>query len=60
MPTARMIPLPRDDKRAVIVWLLIFFSALLWSAIKPRDYFTWFLEVSPALAAVVVLALTYK
>jgi putative membrane protein len=55
-----MIPLPRDDKRAVIVWLLIFFSALLWSAIKPRDYFTWFLEVSPALAAVVVLALTYK
>lgn len=32
----------------------------IWSGINPRDYFTWFLEVSPALVAFVVLALTYK
>ena len=33
---------------------------LIWSAIKPHDYFTWFLEVLPALLAVSVLAFTFK
>jgi putative membrane protein len=32
---------------------------LLWSAIAPHDYFTWFLEVFPALAAFTLLAATY-
>jgi len=31
----------------------------MWSAIRPHDYFTWFMEVLPALIAVVVLAATY-
>lgn len=31
----------------------------LWSAVRPHDYFTWILEVAPALVAVVVLVLTY-
>ena len=31
----------------------------LWSAIRPHDYFTWALEVAPALAAVVLLVATY-
>jgi putative membrane protein len=35
--------------------LLIFFVALISSAIKPHDYFTWFLEVSPALVGLVVI-----
>ena len=43
-----------------ILWLLIFFSVFIWSAISPADYFTWFLEVVPALAGVVILALTGK
>ncbi|WP_428774378.1 DUF2238 domain-containing protein [Vibrio sp.] len=33
---------------------------LVWSAIDPKDYFTWFLEVVPALIGALVLALTYK
>lgn len=33
---------------------------LLWSAINPKDYFTWFLEVSPALLGLIILGLTYK
>lgn len=41
------------------LWLTIFFAVLLWSAINPADYFTWFLEVLPALVGVVVLAGTY-
>lgn len=43
-----------------IVWILIFFSVLIWSGIHPKDYFTWFLEVTPALAGFVALAVTYK
>jgi len=39
-------------------WLGIFFSALLWSAINPKDYLTWILETAPALIALVVLIAT--
>ena len=42
------------------IFLLIYFTILIWSAIYPKDYFTWFLEVLPALIALVVLAFTYK
>jgi putative membrane protein len=35
--------------------LVIFFVALILSAIKPHDYFTWFLEVSPALIGIMVI-----
>jgi len=43
-----------------IVWLAIFFAVLLWSGIAPKDRFTWFLEVAPALVGLVVLAATYR
>ena len=42
------------------LWLGTFFGALIWSAIHPKDYFTWFLEVFPALIGFVLIALTYK
>lgn len=42
------------------LWLAIFTAVLLWSGIHPKDYFTWFLEVVPALIGIVVLAFTYK
>lgn len=41
-------------------WIAIFSGTLIWSGINPRDQFTWFLEVLPAVVAVVVLALTYR
>jgi putative membrane protein len=41
-------------------WISIFFVVLIWSAIYPEDYFTWALEVLPALIGFIVLALTYK
>jgi len=40
------------------IWLTIFFLVLAWSGWKPHDYPTWWLEVIPALVALVVLALT--
>ncbi len=42
------------------LWLIIFFAVLLWSVINPKDLFTWFLEVFPALIALVVLAKTER
>lgn len=32
----------------------------LWSAVRPHDYFTWFLEVLPVIIAVPILAATYR
>lgn len=42
------------------LWLSIYFAILIWSAINPADYFTWFLEVVPALIGLVILAATYN
>ena len=33
---------------------------LIWSGIDPKDQFTWFLEVAPALVGAAVLLLTYN
>ena len=42
------------------VWLGVFFLTLAWSAVNPKDQFTWFLEVFPALIGFVLIAVTYK
>jgi putative membrane protein len=43
-------------------WLFLAVVGIIfaWSAIRPHDYFTWFLEVAPVLAALPVLLLTYR
>lgn len=43
-----------------IIWLFLFFSVLIWSGIMPKDRVTWWLEVLPALVAVIILVATYK
>ena len=43
-----------------IIWLTIFFLVLIWSGINPKDQFTWFLEVLPAIIGIIVLAISYK
>lgn len=48
------------DTRNSIIWIGFFFAALLWSAINPHDYFTWFLEVAPAIIVMLLLASTWK
>ena len=42
------------------LWIAIFLATLLWSGIDPKDRLTWFLEVFPALAGALVLAITHK
>ncbi len=55
-----------NDERTIIqrglipLWLIVFCAFLIWSGIKPHDYFTWFLEVAPALIGLVILGATYK
>jgi len=45
---------------AVTVWLGIYLGVFIWSAIRPHDYPTWFLEVLPAIIALMLLVLTRK
>ncbi|CAM4195342.1 DUF2238 domain-containing protein [Psychrobacter arenosus] len=42
-----------------ILWLAVFFTVLMWSGIQPKSYFTWLLEVAPALIGLTILATTY-
>jgi putative membrane protein len=42
------------------LWLTIFALVFVWSAIRPFDTFTWFLEVLPAVIALLVLLATRK
>ncbi len=48
------------SKGETLIWLAIYGLVLAWSAIGPKDRFTWFLEVLPALMGVAVLAFTWK
>jgi putative membrane protein len=40
------------------IWLTLFFLALGWSAWRPHDYPTWWLEVLPALVVLIVIFFT--
>jgi putative membrane protein len=44
--------------RANSVVLFVFVAVLAWSAVRPHDYFTWFMEVFPALIGVVLVIAT--
>jgi putative membrane protein len=41
-------------------WLLIFAAVFIWSVIQPADFFTWVLEVSPAIIGLFVLLATRR
>ena len=43
-----------------VIWLAIFLGVLVWSGIDPKDTVTWFLEVLPALIALVLIVATRK
>ena len=42
------------------ILICLFFAGLVGSAISPHDYFTWILEVFPAIIGFIVLVLTFK
>lgn len=45
---------------AEILWTVVFAAVFVWSAIDPKDTYTWFLEVLPALAGFAILASTRR
>lgn len=42
-----------------LLLVLLFFAGLIISAIQPHDYFTWILEVFPAIIGFIILSITY-
>ncbi len=47
--------------RHYLTFLLLCLSLVfVWSAIRPHDYFTWFLEIFPIFIALPILFITYK
>jgi len=42
-----------------IFWIGLFIGVFVWSAIAPRDRFTWWLEVVPAIIGAGILAATW-
>ena len=49
------------SNRQYLATLIILVSVVfLWSALRPYDYFTWFLEVFPVLIALPLLILTHS
>jgi putative membrane protein len=44
----------------VFLWVVVYLAVLIWSGIQPKDTFTWFLEVLPAIIGAGVLAFTYR
>ncbi|WP_046225470.1 DUF2238 domain-containing protein [Paenibacillus dauci] len=50
----------RREQKLHIVLLAVTVAVLVWSAIHPHDWFTWILEVFPALIGGAILLLTYR
>jgi putative membrane protein len=42
------------------ILIFLFFIGLIWSGIYPHDYFTWLLEVFPAIIGLIILVSTFK
>ena len=52
-------PLRLTQPRAA-AWIAVFAGVLVWSGIQPKDTVTWMLEVSPAVAAAIILFATRR
>jgi len=59
MPDGRALDVSGRSPWAAL-WAASFAGVLLWSGIKPYDYLTWALEVSPAVIAAGILLATRK
>ena len=42
------------------LWIVLFCVFFIWSGVNPKDQFTWFLEVVPAIIGIILLAATYR
>ncbi len=49
----------KRNKLIKTLWILVYLAVLIWSGIQPKDQFTWFLEVVPAMIGAILLLVTY-
>jgi putative membrane protein len=49
-----------NEMKYIYSLLTLFVIVFAWSAINPKEYFTWMLEVFPAVAGVIILIATFK
>jgi len=42
----------------ILIWVVVFLSVLIWSAVEPADRLTWWMEVIPALVGFLILITT--
>jgi putative membrane protein len=47
-------------EKYLVLLSAVFLAVLVWSGIKPKDYFTWFLGVTPGVVGPILLAATYR
>ena len=50
----------KNRTQFLTILCVILFLVFVWSAIRPRDVFTWFLEVLPIFIALPILFFSYK
>lgn len=43
-----------------VLWTVLFFAVFAWSAINPKDFITWMLEVAPAVIGFIILVFTRR
>ena len=48
------------QKRINVLLLTIVLMCLVWSAIRPHDYFTWFLETAPVFIGLALVLSSYR
>lgn len=46
--------------RMRVLWVLIFAAVFIWSAIAPKEYFTWALEVAPAVLLAIAVIYAWR
>lgn len=58
--TERVANDPKAQPKALrFIWLAVA-AVFVWSAIRPHDYFTWVLEVFPAIIGAVILTASHR
>jgi putative membrane protein len=48
-----------ETKKTLLFFIVVVAIVFVWSLIHPHDYFTWILEVFPAIVGFLILAFTY-
>ena len=54
------MPTPSRKYFAIALWIALYLAVLIWSVWAPTDRFTWWLEVTPTLAGIAVMAATCR